>query len=945
MVKLYRYSALCLLLVFVTEAYAQDKSMGILYGTITDQRSGDNLPNATIYIVGSYYGTIGEANGSYSIPDIKPGDYTVRIQYVGYADQVFNGVRIIAGTRTRLDAKLQALDNVFDAVTIVGNKGLVRLDEADSKVRVSQKEINDMNVRDVKEVVAMQAGVSRSTDGLQIRGARVYETQFVVDNITAQDPLAGTGFGVEVASGSIGEMELVTGGSGAEFGDGSAGVISTTIREGGEKFEVAGNWQSDHLGFINGRQQWNTDMGEFSLSGALPKTNGKLTIFNNFTFRLTDTYFGEVANQLHSSLFVNDSMWAPREDNQYTHTFKIAWRVKPGTKLSLTNQHSLAINQNSRTLQIVGFDAILAPGYQFDRSLNLDNATTYTHQANLTALNIQRALNKKTVFHGTVGRLFTNMRADANGRPFRTKTVDKLFDESSIVTDPVQVFNPDDNIQYVLPGPGLINNGGISGTWHDHFVSEVTLKASINYYPAKKTNRFTFGWEQKFNHYQWVDVNKPWVGAPIAINDSVSTPSVSIGSSNDIWEVKPNNGGFYITDKITYKGIIATLGARFNYWAPGKFADDAVQDENAPVIDQIRTDYMKNTVGLFGMRYKMRLLPKVNVSFPVTTNNSLYFNYSHSMRLPHPRFLYAGLDPEYQDRSFLSNIGNPDLNPEVNVSYEVGYKTQINRDFAVTLAAYSNNRFDYIVSRSVIVKDQTGRPVTKVMYINQDYAKILGSEFSLNLRVAEFFRFFWNATYQVARGKSNSARESNLQIAQTGEVPLSSEQYLAWDRPWNTTVGIALTYDTSLHRLPKWLRGSQVFLSTNYQSGYRYTPQQFEGYNNLGRPLYAPIVTEYLQNRAKPWFNSDLKINKTFRYKHRKGKGVTLSLEIRNLLNIQNSQLINPVTGEAWREGADVPNNWRDPRYVGPEENGTPPNNPARYLAPRQILWGFRFRF
>lgn len=930
---------------FTMNVKAQDPSKGTLSGIVTDEKSGETLPNATVYLVGSYYGTIGEANGSYVIRDIKPGDYTVAVQYVGYADKQFTGIRISAGKATKLDVKLSALENTLAPVTVVGKKGLVKLDEADSKISVSQKEISDMNVRDVQEVVAMQAGVSKSTDGLQIRGARVYETQFVVDNITAQDPLAGTGFGVEVSSGSIGEMELVTGGSGAEYGDGSAGVISTTIREGTEKFEIAGNWQSDHLGFIVGSNQWFSDMGEFSFSGAIPKTDKRVTVFNNVTFRLTDTYFGSVADQLHSSLFTNDSLWAPRQDNQFTHTFKLAWKVNSGTKISLTNQHSLAVNQNSRTLQIVGFDAILAPGFQFNRSLNLNNATTYTHQANLTALNLQHPLNKKTVLHATVGRLFTNMRADANGRPFRTQTVDQQFDEYSIVTDPVVVFNPGDDVQYVLPGPGLINNSGISGTWHDHFATENTIKVSVNYYPAKKTHRFSFGWEQKFNHYQWVDVNKPWVGAPIVINDSLSTPSISIGSSNDIWAVKPNNGGLYITDRIAYKGIIATLGVRFNYWAPGKFADDAVANPKAPVIDQIRKDYMENTVGLFGLRYKMRLLPKVNVSFPITTNNSLYFNYSHSMRLPHPRFLYAGLDPEYQDRSFLSNVGNPDLNPEVNVSYEVGYKTQINKDFALTFAAYNNNRFDYIVSRSVIVKDQTGRPVTKVMYINQDYAKIVGTEFSLNFRASDYFRFFWNVTYQVARGKSNSARESNLQIAQNGEVPLSTEQYLAWDRPWNTTVGIALTYDSSLIRIPGWFKGTQLFLSNNYQSGYRYTPEKLEGYNDLGRPLYAPLNNEYLQERGRPWFNTDLKVNRTIRFRKQNNKGLTLSFEVRNLLNMQNPQLINPITGDAWRPGDNVPNDWRDPRYVGPEESGTPPNNPARYLAPRQVLWGMKFRF
>ena len=130
---------------------------------------------------------------------------------------------------------------------------VIDLDEADTKVKVTSKDISDMNVRDVQEVVAMQAGVSKTADGLQIRGARVYETLYLVDNVTAQDPLAGTGFGVEVASGSIGEMELTTGGSGAEYGDGSAGVISTTIKEGGDKFQIAGSWQSDHVGIYDGK--------------------------------------------------------------------------------------------------------------------------------------------------------------------------------------------------------------------------------------------------------------------------------------------------------------------------------------------------------------------------------------------------------------------------------------------------------------------------------------------------------------------------------------------------------------------------------------------------------------------------------------------------------------------------------------------------------------------
>ena len=74
-------------------------------------------------------------------------------------------------------------------------------------------------------------------------------------------------------------------------------------------------------------------------------------------------------------------------------------------------------------------------------------------------------------------------------------------------------------------------------------------------------------------------------------------------------------------------------------------------------------------------------------------------------------------------------------------------------------------------------------------------------------------------------------------------------------------------------------------------------------------------------------------------------RGVSLSVEVRNLLNAKNSQIINPVTGEAYEDGDPVPSDWRDPLYNSPAERGTDPRNPARYLAPRQILFGIAFRF
>ncbi|MEZ4687625.1 MAG: hypothetical protein R3B47_16650 [Bacteroidia bacterium] len=39
---------------------------------------------------------------------------------------------------------------------------------------------------------------------------------------------------------------------------------------------------------------------------------------------LSDNYYRAQADQLHSSLFGNDSLWAPRQDNRWSNTVKLA---------------------------------------------------------------------------------------------------------------------------------------------------------------------------------------------------------------------------------------------------------------------------------------------------------------------------------------------------------------------------------------------------------------------------------------------------------------------------------------------------------------------------------------------------------------------------------------------------------------------------------------------
>ena len=141
------------------------------------------------------------------------------------------------------------------------------------------------------------------------------------------------------------------------------------------------------------------------------------------------------------------------------------------------------------------------------------------------------------------------------------------------------------------------------------------------------------------------------------------------------------------------------------------------------------------------------------------------------------------------------------------------------------------------------------------------------------------------------------------------------------------------------------LNGFSAYFNMRYTSGYRYTPQKYVGTNSLGRPLYEPELDKYLQRSGKAWFNADLKLSYQIVTNKTKNTGVIFGFEIRNLFNNKNAQIVNPITGRGYEPGDDVTDSYRDNRYLGPEENGALPDDPARYLAPRQFLYSISFRF
>jgi outer membrane receptor protein involved in Fe transport len=268
-------------------------------------------------------------------------------------------------------------------------------------------------------------------------------------------------------------------------------------------------------------------------------------------------------------------------------------------------------------------------------------------------------------------------------------------------------------------------------------------------------------------------------------------------------------------------------------------------------------------------------------------------------------------------------VGNPDLNPETTVAYELGLRNQLSGNDVLSITAYYKDIFDYITEKTVQRITGVGAAQNYTTYLNSDYARIRGIEVEYKKRIGNWFRGSLSGSYSVGTGKSSTPSEELVRLQQ-GEPETITENYLIWDRPVQVSMNLNFTIV--------------------YESGKRYTPQILTGVDpSTGRPQYITDITRQNASVGDPWFYIDLNFEKYFDLGFGK---IVATLEVENLLNRKNSQIINPVTGRAYEYGDPTPTSYNDPLYPQLTGDISPfPYNPARYLNPRTMRLSLAFRF
>jgi outer membrane receptor protein involved in Fe transport len=269
---------LLFLLVFTaTTIFAQTA----LKGKVTDPDSGEELPFATIqlYKDGSFVnGSTTDLEGNYFFSNIDPGTYDIKVDYTGYPQVELTGIPVNEGRTNVADVKMSNSGGVnLDEIVVVGFKvPLIEQDNTTSGQTITSEQINNLPTRNINQLASITAGASSADEGgaINIRGSRSDATNYYVDGVRVSAN--------NLTDADIEQLQVITGGVEARYGDVTGGIISITTKGPSNKFGINAEVETSE-----GLDAFGNSLAGLSLQGPILRNSKGNSILG---FRLSGRY-------------------------------------------------------------------------------------------------------------------------------------------------------------------------------------------------------------------------------------------------------------------------------------------------------------------------------------------------------------------------------------------------------------------------------------------------------------------------------------------------------------------------------------------------------------------------------------------------------------------------------------------------------------------------------
>ncbi|NQW04008.1 MAG: carboxypeptidase regulatory-like domain-containing protein [Acidobacteria bacterium] len=217
-----------------------------LAGTVVDT-TGVAIPGATVVATnigtGATHETVSSSQGSFSIPAMLPGTYSVTVTLTGFKTAVLNGVALSAGIPSSVTATLE-VGGLSETVVVEGATAIIQVvsSAVSSTINIKQIESLPLTSRNLLDFVTFLPGVNTpsSNRNSTINGLPQGAINITLDGVNVQDNTLKTTDGfftiVSPRLDAIEEITVSTAASDAAGGGQGAVQIRFTTRSGSNTY-------------------------------------------------------------------------------------------------------------------------------------------------------------------------------------------------------------------------------------------------------------------------------------------------------------------------------------------------------------------------------------------------------------------------------------------------------------------------------------------------------------------------------------------------------------------------------------------------------------------------------------------------------------------------------------------------------------------------------------
>ncbi len=213
---------------FCFPGLSQGQTVGKIAGRITDAETGEPLVGCNVMVLGTALGGRTDPEGAYFILNLSAGKYDLQASMVGFQRKVQSGVIVNAGKTTTVPFALSPTLLEQQAVVVQATRPDVEPEKTSTSAVLRFEDVEAIaGMRDIGDVLGLAADI---TDG-HFRGGREGEELYTLQGMGIVNPLTNSTAFLPIMS-AVEEVEVITSGFGAQYGNAQSGVVNISMKEG-----------------------------------------------------------------------------------------------------------------------------------------------------------------------------------------------------------------------------------------------------------------------------------------------------------------------------------------------------------------------------------------------------------------------------------------------------------------------------------------------------------------------------------------------------------------------------------------------------------------------------------------------------------------------------------------------------------------------------------------